>query len=61
MGSSAGSVMAAAIASYKYADLWKFFSKDESMLEKELAKKNFNSIFDAVNLLIKGAPLFDVN
>jgi predicted acylesterase/phospholipase RssA len=53
-GSSVGALIAAAIASYKYSDLWKCFRTDNNIIQDHFMHPLFSSLFDALGRLKNG-------
>ena len=53
-GSSVGALIATAIASHKYSDLWKCFRTDNNIIQDHIMHPLFTSLFDALGRLKNG-------
>lgn len=56
-GSSVGSVVCAALCSFKYSEIWKVFADPEEIIVAKKFTFQFNSVLEAVSLALQGKPL----
>jgi NTE family protein len=59
-GSSAGALIGAVLCSHKYSELGKLFDP-YYIWKKDYLYYTFNTIWEALDLLKQGKPLFDTN